>query len=66
MQKHALFYQYESLLWLGDNSSQIPKSDYSSQAAIRPICEKRQFAPNCLIDQLINNLLKIEIKELNE
>ena len=51
-----------------DNSSQIPKSDNSSQASvnsshfekatIRPICKKRQFIPNCLIDQQITNLLK--------
>ena len=52
-----------------DNSSQIPKSDNSSQAfrpktTIRPICKKRQFVPNCLIDQLITNLLKVETKEI--
>ena len=50
-----------------DNSSQIPKSDNSShfeKATIRPICKKRQFVPNCLIDQLITNLLKVETKEI--
>ena len=33
-----------------DNSSQIPKSDNSSQATIRPILKRRQFVPiikNC-------------------
>ena len=29
-----------------DNSSQIPKSDNSSQATIRPILERRKFVPN--------------------
>ena len=28
-----------------DNSSQIPKSDNSSQASIRPILKRRQFVP---------------------
>ena len=30
-------------------------------ATIRP---KQQFVPNCLIDQLITNLLKVEMKEI--
>ena len=64
----------KSKIWFGDKS-QIPKSDNSSQVAVRPILKRRQFVPflksdnssqNCLIDQLINNLLKIEIKELNK
>ena len=41
-------------------------NDNSSQATISPICKKRQFAPNCLIDQLINNFLEIEIKRVNK
>ena len=58
-----------------DNSSQAtirPKrqfvpsvnSSHFEKATIRPICKKRQFVPNCLIDQLITNLLKVETKEI--
>ena len=59
--------QDEGISGLGDNPSQIPKADNSSHfenATIRPICKERQFAPNCLIDQLITNLLKVEMKEI--
>ena len=31
-------------------------SSHFEKATIRPICKKREFVPNCLIDQLINNL----------
>ena len=41
-------------------------SSHFEKATIRPICKMRQFIPNCLLNQLINNLLKIEINELNE
>ena len=45
---------------------QSGSSSHFEMATIRPICEKRQFVPNRLIDQLINNLLKIEINESNK
>ena len=38
----------------------------NGRATIRPICKKRQLVPNCLVDHLIDNFLKIEIKELNQ
>ena len=60
-----------------DNSSQAairPKrqfvpsgnSFHFQKATFRPICKKRQFVPKFLIDQLLNNLLKIEITKLNK
>ena len=39
-------------------------SSHFEKATIRPICKKRQFVPNCLVDQLITNLLKVETKEI--
>ena len=42
---------------------QFVPSDNSSRA---PILKQRQFVPNCLIDQLINNILQIETKELKK
>ena len=39
-------------------------SSHFEKATIRPIGKKRQFVPNCLIDQLITNLLKVEMKEI--
>ena len=39
-------------------------SSHFEKATIRPICKKRQFVPNCLNDQLITNLMKVETKEI--
>ena len=39
-------------------------SSHFKKATIRPICKKRQFVPNSLIDQLITNLLKVETREI--
>ena len=39
-------------------------SSHFEKATTRHICKKRQFVRNCLIDQLITNLLKVEKKEI--
>ena len=48
------------------DSSQATIHPKFQKATNRPECKKRQFVPYCLIDQLINNLKKIEIKEFNK
>ena len=66
--------EQSKLWWLGDNSTQatnrtkfqkaifVPSGSLShfEKVTIRPICKKRQSVQNCLVDQLINNLLKVE------